>query len=278
MTRSTEWVGAAAHQGPDQPVKGQNVPEEPRLHAFILAAGLGSRLWPLTKHTPKALLDLGDGTTLLDRHLELFRSCGAVDGVTIVTGHLAGKIEQRIAEGWAPSATTRYNPFYADHGPLGSLWTIRAELRETDFLLLNGDTLYRRDVIDAATRTGQPTGVALAVSTTATPASDDVRARVDGHRITGVGKGLDGTSHRSAGLLVVRGEQERARFLSSLDELVRDPRNLASDSPWHDLVNHLIASGTPVDALLVDDAEWTEVDLHPDIGTLQQMLAGKLVD
>jgi L-glutamine-phosphate cytidylyltransferase len=278
MTRSTEWVGAAAHQGPDQPVKGQNVPEEPRLHAFILAAGLGSRLWPLTKHTPKALLDLGDGTNLLDRQLETFRSCAGIAGATVVTGHLARKIEQRVGERWAASARTRFNPFYADHGPIGSLWTVRDELHDGDFLIINGDTLYRQEVIDTAARSRGLPGVALAVSVTPQPASDDVRARVDGHRITGVGKGLEGTSHRSAGLLVVRGEEERASFLASLDELVRERENLTSNVPWHELVNHLIAGGTPVEALMVDDALWTEVDLHPDIHTLQQMLAGKLID
>ena len=37
---------------------------------FILAAGKGTRLWPLTRNTPKSLIDISDGTTLLERQIE----------------------------------------------------------------------------------------------------------------------------------------------------------------------------------------------------------------
>ena len=40
------------------------------MRMFILAAGTGSRLFPLTKNTPKSLLDLGDGVSLLDNPAE----------------------------------------------------------------------------------------------------------------------------------------------------------------------------------------------------------------
>jgi len=37
---------------------------------IILAAGKGTRLGPLTKNTPKSLLDLGNGQTVLEKQLE----------------------------------------------------------------------------------------------------------------------------------------------------------------------------------------------------------------
>ena len=37
------------------------------MNLIILAAGQGKRLYPLTKDTPKSLLDLGDGTTYFYR-------------------------------------------------------------------------------------------------------------------------------------------------------------------------------------------------------------------
>ena len=39
------------------------------LRVIVLAAGFGTRLYPLTKNKPKALLDLG-GRTLLDHLME----------------------------------------------------------------------------------------------------------------------------------------------------------------------------------------------------------------
>ena len=39
------------------------------MKAIILAAGVGKRLWPVTQHRPKCLIELG-GRTLIHRYLE----------------------------------------------------------------------------------------------------------------------------------------------------------------------------------------------------------------
>ena len=45
------------------------------MKALILAAGLGTRLRPLTNTTPKVLVPIG-GKPLLSYHLEQLRKCG----------------------------------------------------------------------------------------------------------------------------------------------------------------------------------------------------------
>ena len=58
--------------------------------AIILAAGLGSRLRPLTYNKPKCLIELF-GETLLSRQLRVLEGCG-VDDVLVVGGYLADEI------------------------------------------------------------------------------------------------------------------------------------------------------------------------------------------
>ena len=43
------------------------------MKAIILAAGVGKRLWPVTQHKPKCLIEIG-GQTLLSRYLESLAS------------------------------------------------------------------------------------------------------------------------------------------------------------------------------------------------------------
>jgi L-glutamine-phosphate cytidylyltransferase len=45
---------------------------------IIIAAGMGSRLRPLTSDKPKCLLEV-NGKTILDRQLEAMRGCGIRD-------------------------------------------------------------------------------------------------------------------------------------------------------------------------------------------------------
>ena len=54
-------------------------------NAIILAAGVGSRLLPLTKDKPKSLIKFA-GKTLLEMQIESFRENGIQD-ISIVTGH-----------------------------------------------------------------------------------------------------------------------------------------------------------------------------------------------
>lgn len=63
--------------------------------AFLLAAGLGTRLKPLTDTTPKCLLPVG-GKPILHWWLKTAESLG-IDEVLINTHHLSGKVEAFVA-------------------------------------------------------------------------------------------------------------------------------------------------------------------------------------
>lgn len=60
------------------------------MRAFILAAGLGTRLKPITDRIPKALLPIG-GKTLLEWQVEKLKAAGITD-ITINIHHLADQI------------------------------------------------------------------------------------------------------------------------------------------------------------------------------------------
>ena len=64
-------------------------------HAMILAAGLGTRMKPLTLETPKPLIKIGD-KTLLERSINLLESHG-VEQIIINVHHLADQIERFIS-------------------------------------------------------------------------------------------------------------------------------------------------------------------------------------
>ena len=64
------------------------------MRAMILAAGLATRLRPLTEDRPKALVDIS-GRTLLEITLERLRKCG-VDKVIVNVHHLADMVVEYL--------------------------------------------------------------------------------------------------------------------------------------------------------------------------------------
>jgi mannose-1-phosphate guanylyltransferase len=114
------------------------------MKAVLLAAGLGSRLRPLTDSTPKCLVTIG-GRTLLDIWLDALRDV-CVDEVLINTHHLAAQVAAHVAQRvGGPPVRLLHEEILR-----GSAGTLRAarDLLAVDpmFLAVNADNLTDYDL------------------------------------------------------------------------------------------------------------------------------------
>ncbi len=108
------------------------------MKAFILAAGRGERMRPLTDHTPKPLLQAG-GKPLIVWHLERLAAAGFKE-VVINHAHLGAQIEQTLGDGSSWGLSIRYSP--EPPGALetaGGIATALPLLDDKPFLVVNGD-------------------------------------------------------------------------------------------------------------------------------------------
>ncbi len=102
------------------------------MKAFLLAAGIGSRLRPVTDTTPKCMLVI-DGRPLLGIWLDGFRSAG-VDEVLINLHHLPDVVQRYLATRTGPPAVhTFYEPELL--GSAGTLLANREWVRAEEFFL-----------------------------------------------------------------------------------------------------------------------------------------------
>ena len=117
------------------------------MKAIILAAGTASRLRPLTLHTPKCLLKVGE-RTLLQRSMDAIIRAGVREFV-IVTGYLHEKIENFVQETYGNSISVCFihNKDYETTNNIYSLWLARPEAEGEEVLLLDSDLLYDPQII-----------------------------------------------------------------------------------------------------------------------------------
>jgi len=117
------------------------------MKAVILAAGTASRLRPLTSHTPKCLLKIGE-RCLLQRSMDALIQNGIREFV-IVTGYLHEQIEEFVAKQYADSirVTFIYNNVYESTNNIYSLWLARPEVEGQEMLLLDSDLLYDARIV-----------------------------------------------------------------------------------------------------------------------------------
>jgi mannose-1-phosphate guanylyltransferase len=113
------------------------------LKALLLAAGLGTRLRPLTNRVPKCLVPI-HGKPLLAYWLDLLLPNG-VSEVLINTHFLPGEVESfRNASRWRDRMTLVYEPELLGTG--GTILANRAFFGGTGFIVAHADNLSRFSV------------------------------------------------------------------------------------------------------------------------------------
>jgi len=114
------------------------------MKAMILAAGLGTRLRPLTNTIPKALLPVG-GTPLIFWNLLLLKRHGFQD-VIINLHHLGPLIEQALGSGSKFGLRITYSKEPMILGTGGGIKQAEPHFSGEPVLVLNGDTLFELDL------------------------------------------------------------------------------------------------------------------------------------
>lgn len=107
------------------------------MKAMILAAGRGERMRPLTDHTPKPLLSVGN-KRLIEYHLEALASAG-FNEVVINHAHLGEQIEQVLGGGERYGVTIHYSPEGGALETGGGIFRALPLLGDEPFVVVNGD-------------------------------------------------------------------------------------------------------------------------------------------
>lgn len=111
------------------------------MKAVILAAGMGSRLAPLTDDRPKVLVEVL-GRSMLLRQLDWLAAAGIPSrDVVIVGGYRIDALRDALARAGKADCTVVANEHYADWNNFWSLYVAEPAVRGHDLLQLDGDVV-----------------------------------------------------------------------------------------------------------------------------------------
>jgi choline kinase len=237
---------------------------------IILAAGKGERLYPLTKNTPKPLIDLGDGETLLEKQLRSLSESQVIDEVIIVIGYLYEQVESKLKNFKTNlKINTLYNPFYEMSNNLITLWLSKYEM-DQDFIITNGDNLFAADVVrDLVNKTND--GIYVTICYRDNIGEDDMKVILDeDKKVLKVSKEIKESNTESIGLVKVQGEKYRKIYQEVLEQLARDKNYI--NKFWLETFNILADKGVEIHSFEIDKNKWREVDFHFDLKNLKELI------
>lgn len=232
------------------------------MRALILAAGVGSRLMPLTADRPKALV-LVAGVALLERMLAACAKAGA-DEAVVVTGYLDKKLDAWLEATPLPlPVRTVFNPEHATINNAHSLWVARAALAGDDFVKLDGDLLLSPALLTRLIDAPWPTAALV-----------DARAHLDAEAMKAVvrpdgtigafGKWLTVAESTGESIGVERiGRADAAALFDAIEEVVHREGN--HSAYYEDVYHRLIQRGWQMGSLDTGGLPWTEIDDAVDL-------------
>lgn len=114
------------------------------MKALILAAGVGKRLWQVTQHRPKCLIEIG-GQSLLHRYLATLASVG-IRRADIVVGYKQEMIRAAVERDSCGVTVTFLVNEQFHRGSISSLWVARTAL-DDDVIIMDADVLFHREIL-----------------------------------------------------------------------------------------------------------------------------------
>jgi NDP-sugar pyrophosphorylase family protein len=111
------------------------------MDAIVMAAGEGRRLRPVTERWPKPILPI-DGRPVVARLVRDLREAGS-ERVTVVTGHLAEKVERLLGDGSAFGLELRYARQPRPYGSADAVSRALAAGAEPPLVVATADTVFR---------------------------------------------------------------------------------------------------------------------------------------
>ena len=248
----------------------------------ILAAGMGTRLMPLTKDIPKALLKIND-TTLLER---MIRNCidAGISKFIVIVGYNRNKVIDlcpKIAERYGIEIRTLVNERYDVTNTSVSTF-IASKLIEDDpedFILVNGDNVVDPEIIS---RIAESENTAMIIDNFKQLNEESFKLIIDDETfnedrsisngtINSIGKGLDIASSSGEFIRVSKViADDIAEFNEILARLIdEDPQN------YYDFAYEDLSKIKTIDFVLTNGLKWTEIDDHRDWENAQ-ILVGEL--
>ncbi len=235
------------------------------MKALILNSGLGHRMGVLTSEHPKCMTEITEKDTILSRQLRLLAEQG-IKEVVITTGYFDGVlVEYCNSLGLDLRYTFVKNPIYDKTNYIYSIYCARAYLQDEDILLMHGDIVFEKSVLEGVLRQEKS---CMKVSSTLPLPQKDFKAVIHGGRIEKVGVEFFEDAMEAQALYKLNKKDWNVWLQKICEFCETDRRNCYAEVAFNEISNEC--------EVVMFDAEnklCTEIDTPEDLATVKEKLA-----
>lgn len=239
--------------------------------AVILAAGVGSRIRPLTDDCPKSLL-LVAGKPILERMIRNCQDCGITEFV-LVLGYLQDRIRAFVSDTFPDlQVTFVVNDRYAETNTGYSLMLAKQAVGEGSFIKFDADVVFDPEILLRLIACDFKN--ALCIDQDIQLDAEEVKVVVDENMLVlKASKTVDPkvAFGESIGIEKIGADTAKLVF-AELTLMMGEAVHL--QDYYEAAYERLMTQGTRFHALEITGLNWTEIDTHEDFAAAKQMFDG----
>ena len=234
------------------------------IKALILAAGLGTRLRPITDDRPKSLVPVNGQPILLKQIDNLHRN--GISDITIVSGYKAEILEKTVHEKY-PEIQIIESVDYATTNNMYSAYLARKTMDGHDFLMMNADVFYDASVITALLSCDAPNAI---VTDIGNYIEESMKVVEEEGRLVRISKAITPEEALGASIDVYKFSAEGGRaFFAKCAEYIEEKQELKmwSEVALNDILPEVEFKACPL------RGRWLEIDNHDDLAAAEKLFA-----
>ena len=235
--------------------------EDLKIKAIILAAGVGSRIRPLTDNCPKSLLKI-NGKTILEMMLSHIQACG-INEVVFVLGYLQNQIKDYVKTQF-PDLIVQFitNEKYEVTNTGYSLMLTKDFVQDSTFIKFDADVVFDINILTSLIASEYDN--CLCIDKNINLDAEEIKVIIkDDNRVVKASKTVNPVDAigESIGIEKISGETARTLF-NELELMMKDEQY--HQEYYEAAYERLIEKDVPFHALDISGLKWTEIDTQED--------------
>ena len=234
------------------------------MKALILAAGLGTRLAPITNDRPKSLVPV-NGQPIILKQIDNLHQNGITD-ITVVSGYKGDILEAKIHKIF-PKIHVIRSTNYATTNNMYSAYLARETMQDDDFLMMNADVFYDASVVAALLKFEAPNAI---VTDIGTYLDESMKVVEKEGRLVKISKAIAEADALGASIDVYKFSTSAGKaFFDKCAEYIENKKELKmwSEVALNDILRDIEFRACPL------VGRWLEIDNHDDLAAAEKLFA-----
>lgn len=234
------------------------------MKALILAAGKGSRLYPITKEIPKALVEINN-IPIIFNQINCLYDCG-INDITIVVGYKGDILSKRILDVF-PNINIINNSNFDKTNNMYSAYLAKDYFND-DFIMMNSDVFFDMSVIKALVHDKQKN---LIVTDINNYLDESMKIKVNDNKVTEISKLINKEEAYGTSIDVYKFSKKAGQFFfdKCTDYINKNELCLWSEVALNDILKEVEFIPCKI------DGRWYEIDNVDDLNNAQRIFSIK---